>query len=130
MKVVFCSSAIIKNKNGEILLMSRKQKESFVSFWEFPGGKLKNNENFTFALFRELKEELNIKIDISKLSNHKFFKHQYRSFLLMMYVFEVTEWTGKIISKEGELLRWVSAKDLKKAKLLPANTKVVNYFLK
>jgi|TARA_B100000925_G_C21763999_1_gene368993 8-oxo-dGTP diphosphatase len=130
MKVVFCSSAIIKNKNGEILLMSRKQKDSFTNCWEFPGGKLKNNENFAVALFRELKEELNIKIDINKLSNYEFFKHQYRSFLLMMYVFEVTEWTGKIISKEGELLRWVSAKELKKAKLLPANTKVVNYFLK
>ena len=130
MKVVFCSSAIIKNKNGEILLMSRKQKDSFTNCWEFPGGKLKNNENFAVALFRELKEELNIKIDINKLSNYEFFKHQYRSFSLMMYVFEVTEWTGKIISKEGELLRWVSSKDLKKAKLLPANTKVVNYFLK
>ena len=130
MKVVFCSSAIIKNKNAEILLMSRKQKDSFINSWEFPGGKLKNNENFSVALFRELKEELNIKIDINKLSNYEFFKHQYRSFLLMMYVFEVTEWTGKIISKEGELLRWVSAKELKKAKLLPANTKVVNYFLK
>ena len=129
MKVVFCSSAIIKNKNGEILLMSRKQKGSFTNCWEFPGVKLKNNENFAVALFRELKEELNIKIDINKLSNYEFFKHQYRSFLLMMYVFEVTEWTGKIISKEGELLRWVSAKELKKAKLLPANTKVVNYFL-
>ena len=130
MKVVFCSSAIIKNKNGEILLMSRKQKDSFTNCWEFPGGKLKNNENFAVALFRELKEELNIKIDINKLSNYEFFKHRYRSFLLMMYVFEVTEWTGKIISKEGELLRWVSEKELKKAKLLPANTKVVNYFLK
>ena len=130
MKVVFCSSAIIKNKKGEILLMSRKQKVSFTNSWEFPGGKLKNKENFEIALFRELKEELNIKIDISKLSNYEFFKHQYRSFLLMMYVFEVTEWTGKIISKEGELLRWMSAKDLKKVKLLPANTKVVNYFLK
>ena len=130
MKVVFCSSAIIKNKKGEILLMSRKQKRSFVSSWEFPGGKLKNKENFLFALLRELKEELNIRIDISKLSNYKFFKHQYRSFLLMMYVFEVTEWTGNITSKEGERLRWVSVKKLKKAKLLPANTKVINYFLK
>ena len=130
MKVLFCSSAIIKNKNGEILLMSRKQKKSFVNSWEFPGGKLKNNENFAIALLRELKEELNIKIDISKLSNYKFFKHQYRSFLLMMYVFEVNEWKGEITSKEGEQLRWVSEKKLKKAKLLPANTKVINYFLK
>ena len=83
MKVVFCSSAIIKNKNGEILLMSRKQKDSFTNSWEFPGGKLKNNENFAVALFRELKEELNITI-----------------------------------------------KEIKKIKLLPANTKGINYFLK
>ncbi len=130
MNVIFCSSAIIKNKNSEILLMSRKRKKSFVSSWEFPGGKLKNKENFVFALFRELKEELNINIDISKLTNYKFFKHQYRSFLLMMYVFEVTKWKGKIASKEGERLRWVSVKDLKKAKLLPANTIVINHFLK
>ena len=48
----------------------------------------------------------------------------------MMYVFEVTEWKGKIISKEGERLRWVPLKNLKKAKLLPANAEVINYFLK
>ena len=72
MKVVFCSSAIIKNKNGEILLMSRKQKDSFINFWEFPGGKLKNNENFAVALFRELKEELNIKIDITNYQTMNF----------------------------------------------------------
>ena len=130
MNVVFCSSAIIKNKSGEILLMSRKKKKSFVNCWEFPGGKLKNKENFVIALFRELKEELNIKIDINKLINYKFFKHSYRSFLLMMYVFEVTDWKGKITSKEGESLRWVPLKELKKAKLLPANTRVISYFLK
>ena len=50
MKVVFCSSAIIKNKNGEILLMSRKQKDSFINSWEFPGGKLKNNEILTIVI--------------------------------------------------------------------------------
>ena len=46
MKVVFCSSAIIKNKNGEILLMSRKQKDSFINSWEFPGGKVEKGETF------------------------------------------------------------------------------------
>ena len=122
--------AAIIIKNGKYFIAQRNRNKHMGLSWEFPGGKLKNNENFAVALFRELKEELNIKIDINKLSNYEFFKHQYRSFLLMMYVFEVTEWTGKIISKEGELLRWVSAKDLKKAKLLPANTRVVNYFLK
>ena len=130
MKVIFCSSAIIKNKNGQILLMSRNNKDTFRNSWEFPGGKLKNSEGFTSALIREIREELNIIIDCRKLLSYEFFKHQYRSFLLMMYVFEVNEWKGKIVSTEGKRLKWVSNKNIKKEKLLPANIKVINYFLK
>ena len=51
MKVVFCSSAIIKNKNGEILLM-RKKEGLFYPILEFPGGKLKNKENFADSIIQ------------------------------------------------------------------------------
>ena len=73
---------------------------------------------------------LNIKINIKELVKYSFFKHQYRSFLLMMYVFEVKNWSGKICNNESEKLEWVSIKELRKKKLLPANIKVVDYFLK
>ncbi len=110
--------------------MSRKRKESFRDCWEFPGGKLNNYETYLEALVREIKEELSIKIDIKELLNYRFFKHQYRAFLLMMYVFEVRKWSGKICNNENEKLEWVSIRDLRGKKLLPANIKVVDYFLK
>ena len=48
----------------------------------------------------------------------------------MMYVFEVKKWSGKICNNESEKIEWVSKVELRKKKLLPANTKVVDYFLK
>ena len=130
MKLVFCSSAVIRNKKDQILIMSRKNKKTFRNCWEFPGGKLSNFEDYFDALIRELKEELGIDTTKNKLKNYIFTRHQYRAFLLMMYTFEVKNWRGQIENKDNETLRWVSIKEIKKIKLLPANTKVINYFLK
>ena len=130
MNVIFCSSAIIRNKKNQILILSRKKKESFRDCWEFPGGKLNNGETYLEALVRELKEELNIKINIKEVVNYSFFKHQYRAFLLMMYVFEIKKWSGKVCNNENEKIEWVSISELRGKKLLPANIKVVDYFLK
>ena len=110
--------------------MSRKKKESFRDCWEFPGGKINNGETYLDALVRELKEELNIKINIKELVNYRFFKHQYRAFLLMMYVFDVKKWSGKMYNNENEKIEWVSISELRGKKLLPANIKVIDYFLK
>lgn len=41
--------------------------------WEFPGGKLEINENEVDCIKREIREELNIEIDvIKKLTNSNF----------------------------------------------------------
>ena len=130
MNLVFCSSAVIRNKKDQILIMSRKNKKTFRNCWEFPGGKLSNFEDYFDALIRELKEELGIDTNKNKLKNYIFTRHQYRGLLLLMYFFEVKHWRGQIENKDNETLRWVSIKEIKKIKLLPANTKVINYFLK
>ena len=129
MNLVFCSSAVIRNKKNQILIMSRKNKKTFRNCWEFPGGKLSNFEDYFEALIRELKEELGIDIAKNKLKNYIFTRHQYQSFLLMMYTFEVKHWSGQIKNKDNETLRWVSKKELKNIKLLPANIKIINQLL-
>ena len=130
MKVVFCSSALLQNKKGQILLMSRKNKDVYKNYWEFPGGKLHNGETFITALKRELDEELNLKIEIKNLKNPFFTKHHYKSFILMMYTFILNKWKGDIINKDKEKLIWVNKSQLKKIKLLPANVNIVNYLVK
>ena len=130
MKVVFCSSALLQNKKGQILLMSRKNKDVYKNYREFPGGKLHNGETFITALKRELDEELNLKIEIKNLKNPLFTKHHYKSFILMMYTFILNKWKGDIINKDKEKLIWVNKSQLKKIKLLPANINIVNYLVK
>ena len=49
-------------QNKKILICQRKKEGDHPLKWEFPGGKLKDNENNQEALKRELKEELDIEI--------------------------------------------------------------------
>ena len=53
--------AIAVVKNGDRFLVGqRSQDQVLAGFWEFPGGKIKKNENPDDAIIRELDEELNI----------------------------------------------------------------------
>lgn len=72
--------------------------------WEFPGGKIKKNENIIHALKRELLEEVGITI-----LKFQFFQHnKYVSFKkkLKLYFFLIYKWNGKPYSKEGYFYVW------------------------
>ena len=51
-------------KNGKILCAQRGYDKSLAGFWEFPGGKIEKGELPEDALKREIREELNIDIEI------------------------------------------------------------------
>jgi len=48
----------------EVLIFQRAEHVSGAGFWEFPGGKIENNESLQSALMREIKEELNVRIKV------------------------------------------------------------------
>ena len=129
MRTIFSSSGIILNKNKEILITSRKNKKILKSYWEFPGGKLKNTENFYQALVREIKEELNIKIEISNIVPLIFVSHKYRDFHLFMHVFKVKKWFGDISSHDHEELKWAKPRKLNQENMLPANKDIVKLLI-
>src|SRR6476646_10256601 len=52
--------AAIIERNGRVLICQRKAGQRFAGKWEFPGGKVEAEEEFTAALARELREELAI----------------------------------------------------------------------
>lgn len=59
------STALIRNSNRELLLTKRKY-EPFQNTWDTPGGFIKPGENLEEGLIREMKEELNIHIEIDR----------------------------------------------------------------
>ena len=67
MKTIRVVAAIIYRNNDEFLIARKKQGISLAGLWEFPGGKIEENEEAKFALEREIKEELDLEISVDGL---------------------------------------------------------------
>jgi 8-oxo-dGTP diphosphatase len=80
--------------------------------WEFPGGKVHENENFEEALKREVQEELNISINIHKKIAEEGYKDEKIDILLHYYL--CSQKNGTIKLSEHEEQAWVEKKDFEK----------------
>jgi 8-oxo-dGTP diphosphatase len=58
---VTCAIIIVENKT---LVVQRSETMSLPLKWEFPGGKIELNETESECILREIKEELDIEIEI------------------------------------------------------------------
>ena len=97
LKKVEISIGLIKLKSSLVCL--KRTSQPYKNFIEFPGGKKKNNETATQCLRREIKEELNIKIDKSKFIGT--IKHLYDDVLIIINIFNIYRYTGQITSNEN-----------------------------
>jgi len=101
-------AAIIK-KNNFYLIVQRNRKKHLGLKWEFPGGKVDNNESFEQALSREIKEELNIEINIQKKFAEERYKDEKIDIVLHYYICSIKSGTIKL--NEHEDLAWIEKKD-------------------
>ena len=63
-------TAAIFTKGDLVLAMRRASHKPLAGKWEFPGGKIEENEDAASALVREIKEELHIDIYNLELFDH------------------------------------------------------------
>ena len=104
-------AAVIK-KNNYFLIVKRNRKKHLGLKWEFPGGKVQENETFEDALIREIKEELNIKISLQdKIAEEKYKDEKID---IVLHYFLCTQESGTIELNEHEDLAWVEKKDFDK----------------
>ena len=123
MKTLNVVAAIIK-KDNQVLATKRGYGE-FINMWEFPGGKIESMETKEEALIREIKEELDCTIEVTKFALD--LEYQYPSFYLKMSCFE-----AKIVDGVPKLLehndaKWLKKEDLDSVNWIPADIEAVNY---
>ena len=53
--------ALVNEKN-EVLISLRKNKREYDGYWEYPGGKVEEDETLGQAIIREIKEEIDLEI--------------------------------------------------------------------
>jgi len=96
-----------------------------AGLWEFPGGKIEVGETPETALIRELNEELGIVTWETCLAPISFASHAYEEFHLLMPLFICRKWEGWPNSREGQLLKWVRAGDLRQYPMPPADDPLI-----
>ena len=94
-------AAIIEHE-GKILCMQRgHSKYEYVSFkYEFPGGKVEAGEDNHTALERELREEMDMHINISEQDYFMTINHTYPDFAITMHCYLCKLAHPKFVMKE------------------------------
>lgn len=132
MKTIEVVAALIE-KNNDVLATQRGYGE-FKGKWEFPGGKIKENEDQETALIREIKEELNADIDVIDFLNTV--ECDYPEFHLIMhtYICNLKNEIEFVKHNENELehdnMVWLEKEDLDLLDWLPADIEVVKEYKK
>ena len=107
-----------------VLLAQRKQSARYALKWEFPGGKLENNEPLEECLRRELREELGITAEIGSLFHHQHYVYpDSGSFDVFYYL--VRRFSGEIVNHVFARWQWVPVGDLASFDILEGNRDVV-----
>jgi 8-oxo-dGTP diphosphatase len=123
--LLLVSAVALIDGEGRVLLAKRPAGKSMGGLWEFPGGKVRQDETPEAALVRELREELDITTSTGCLWPLTFASHGYSDFHLLMPVFACRVWQGTPQGKEGQELAWVKKEELKNYPMPPADVALV-----
>ena len=96
--------------------------------WEFPGGKMEINETAEECIKREIREELNLDIELIERIESQV--HKYESFTINLIPFISKYLSGEIILTEHECVRWITKDELEHLDWAPADISVKDLFLK
>ncbi|GAB3713827.1 (deoxy)nucleoside triphosphate pyrophosphohydrolase [Flavobacterium koreense] len=122
---VTCAIILIEDK---ILVTQRSEKMKLPLKWEFPGGKLEEDENEIDGIQREIKEEINIEIEIlEKLSNSIY---DYGTFKINLIPFISNYVSGEIILSEHKDYKLLDKSELLNLDWAEADLPIVEEFLK
>ena len=113
------SAGILQDASGRVLITQRPQGKELAGAWEFPGGKRATGETRLACLARELREELGIEVIVARHLIR--YHHDYSDKRVHLSVWKVLVWAGSPAGIEKQPLRWIAAKDLMGAGLLPAD---------
>ena len=123
--VILVAAIALIDVDGRIVLSQRPEGKSMAGLWEFPGGKVEDNETPEVALIRELKEELGLDISESCLAPLTFASHPYDDFHLLMPLYLCRVWKGNPNAKEGQALKWVRLENFGDHPMPPADVPLV-----
>ena len=126
MKSIRVVAAVIQsvNDSGEpVVFATQRGYGEYKDWWEFPGGKIEEEETPEQALVREILEELDTLITVDRYLTTV--EYDYPDFHLSMDCFWCSLKEGHLTLLEHEAAKWLPLSDLRQVDWLPADVLVV-----
>jgi 8-oxo-dGTP diphosphatase len=117
-------------KKNKILICQRSSGNEHPLKWEFPGGKVKNQEEPQQALKRELNEELKITIEHPIYLCEYMFEYQDLGKKVILIFFLINEYSGEISNSVHNQLKWIEIKQLSDYDFLEGDHEIIKKILK
>ena len=104
-------AAILNQKQDKILVAKRASNRILHYMWEFPGGKIEANETPKQALQREIKEELNVNIEVGpQVGRSTEFEYDFGVVQLTVFYAKLQTHDFKLVAHSS--IKWVSEEEL------------------
>ena len=121
MKNIEVVAAIFRKDNT--IFATEKGYGEFKGYWEFPGGKVEPGESLEEALRREIREELQVEINIEEKFTE--LDYDYPHFHLTMHCYFCSVLSGEITLVEATDARWLKKEELNTVNWLPADISLI-----
>lgn len=118
------AAAVIRRKDGRILIAQRPADGLLPNLWEFPGGKRQRGETLRECCAREIQEELSIGIAVGRKLERV--EHAYSHFSVTLHFFECRHTTGRPRARGCQAFRWTPPKELVRYPFPRANWALVS----
>jgi len=117
---ILVTAAIIR-KNDEVFITKRTEN----GLWEFPGGKVEYGETPEDCLIREIKEELDLEINIDSLyDSSSILTSDGSHFVILFYECSIVR-SNPVLTNHNEC-RWIKTSHLNQFDFMPADKKIRN----
>jgi len=114
--------AAVIEQHGAFLVTRRQPGVHLEGLWEFPGGKIDPEETHVVALRREIREELDVDVDVHDLVFAT--NHVYPDRAVVLYFYRC-ELKGQPQPALGQEMRWVARRELGTLGFPPADEELI-----
>ncbi|MCW8125634.1 8-oxo-dGTP diphosphatase MutT [Microbulbifer halophilus] len=122
-KVIHVAVGVVMREDGKILIARRPDHLHMGGRWEFPGGKVEEDETAQQALGRELLEE--VAIEAKKLQPLTEIRHDYPEKTVLLDTWWVTDFEGEAKGSEGQQIAWIDTGELGDHQFPDANAPIL-----
>ena len=114
-------AALIFN-NNKLLICQRPIYKARGLLWEFIGGKAERNETMQEALIRQVKEEIDVSIEVKDIFINV--KHEYSDIVINLTVFNASIIEGSIEKLEHNDIKWIDISEIDNYEFCPADIEI------